>query len=77
VLHFPQYVAELIKEGRLKLNKGVNKRVTYHDSCCLGRYQGIYDEHRQILRSIPGLEFIEMRDNREYALWCRKILDGN
>jgi len=70
VLHFSQYAAELIKEGKLKLTKGVNKRVTYHDSCCLGRYQGIYDEHRQILRSIPGLEFIEMQDNREYALCC-------
>jgi Fe-S oxidoreductase len=70
VLHFSQYAAELIKEGRLKLTKGVSKRVTYHDSCCLGRYQGIYDEHRQILRSIPGLEFIEMKDNREYALCC-------
>jgi len=70
VLHFSQYAAELIKEGRLKLTKGVSKRVTYHDSCCLGRYQGIYDEHRQILRSIPGLEFIEMPDNREYSLCC-------
>jgi len=70
VLHFSQYAAELIKEGRLKLTKGVNRRVTYHDSCCLGRYQGIYDEHRQILGSIPGLEFMEMRDNREYALCC-------
>jgi len=70
VLHFSQYAAELIKEGKLKLTKGVNKRVTYHDSCCLGRYQGVYDEHRQILSSIPGLEFIEMRDNREYSLCC-------
>jgi len=70
VLHFSQYAAELIKEGRLKLTKGVSKRVTYHDSCCLGRYKGIYDEHRQILRSIPGLEFIEMPDNREYSLCC-------
>jgi Fe-S oxidoreductase len=70
VIHLSQYLAELIKDGRIKLTKEVNKKVTYHDSCCLGRYQGIYDEHRQILNSIPGLEFIEMRETREYALCC-------
>jgi Fe-S oxidoreductase len=70
VIHFSQYLAELIKEGRIKPTKEVKQKVTYHDSCCLGRYQGIYDEHRQILNSIPGLEFAEMRDNREYSLCC-------
>jgi Fe-S oxidoreductase len=70
VIHLSQYLAELIKEGKLKFNKPLVKKVTYHDSCCLGRYQGIYDEHRQILNSIPGLEFVEMRENREYALCC-------
>jgi Fe-S oxidoreductase len=70
VIHLSQYLAELIKEGKLKFNKPLVKKVTYHDSCCLGRYQGIYDEHRQILNSIPGLEFVEMRDTREYSLCC-------
>jgi Fe-S oxidoreductase len=70
VIHLSQYIAELIKDGRLKPTKEVKQKVTYHDSCCLGRYQGIYDEHRQILNSIPGLEFVEMRDNREYAVCC-------
>jgi len=70
VIHFTQYLAKLIEEGRLKLTKELNKRVTYHDSCCLGRYAGIYDEPRQILESIPGLELVEMRDTRENALCC-------
>ena len=70
VIHFSQYLAELIKEGRLKFTKELNKRVTYHDSCCLGRYAHIYDEPRQVLESIPGLELVEMRDNREDSLCC-------
>ena len=70
VIHLSQYLAELIKEGKLKFNKPLVTKVTYHDSCCLGRYQGIYDEHRQILNSIPGIDFVEMKDNREYSLCC-------
>jgi Fe-S oxidoreductase len=70
IIHLSQYLAELIKEGKLKFTKKIDKKITYHDSCCLGRYQGIYDEHRQILNSIPGVEFVEMRDNHEYSLCC-------
>ena len=70
IIHLNQYLVELIKEGKLKFSKELKRKVTYHDSCCLGRYQGIYDEPRQILNSIPGVEFIEMRDNHEYSLCC-------
>ena len=70
VIHLSQYLAQLIKEGRLEFTKELNKKVTYHDSCCLGRYAGIYDEPRQVLESIPGLELVEMRDNHESSLCC-------
>ena len=73
MVHSTQYLAGLIKEGQLKFTKELKKKVTYHDSCCLGRCwgdEGIYDEPRQILESIPGIELVEMRDNREYALCC-------
>ena len=70
VIHLTQYLAGLIKEGKLKFTKKLDQKVTYHDSCCLGRYQGIYDEPRQILKSIPGVEFVEMRENHDNSLCC-------
>ena len=70
VIHFTQYLLDLIGQGRLSLTKEVNKKVTYTDSCCLGRYQGIYDEPREVLGSIPGLELVELPYNRENSLCC-------
>ncbi len=70
VIHFSQYLAELITEGRLKFTKEVNKKVAYHDPCYLGRHNSIYDEPRQVLESIPGLELVEMPDYRENSLCC-------
>ena len=70
VIHYSQFLAELIKEGRLKPTKELNKKVTYHDPCYLGRHNGIYDEPREILHSIPGIELIEMPRSRGNSLCC-------
>ena len=70
VMHISQYLFQLIKEGRLTPSKEYKKKVTYHDPCYLGRHNGIYDEPREVLKKIPGLELKEMADTREFSLCC-------
>lgn len=70
VIHVTQYLRELIDEGRLELTKEYEKKVTYHDPCYLGRHNDIYDEPRDVLKKIPGLELIEMADSRKDSLCC-------
>ncbi|MBD1372060.1 4Fe-4S dicluster domain-containing protein [Hazenella sp. IB182357] len=70
VYHHTQVLAELVREGRLKPTKEVKERITYHDSCYLGRYNGEYDSPRYILQQIPGVEVVEMERNRENGMCC-------
>jgi Fe-S oxidoreductase len=70
VIHIVQYLDELIQDGRLKLEGKVEKKTAYHDSCCLGRYQGLYEEPRRVMRNIPGLDIVELEENREYSYCC-------
>ncbi len=65
------HLTELLAEHADALELGeVAETVTYQDPCRLGRYQGIYDEPRAVVESIPGIELVEMRKNRANALCC-------
>ncbi len=48
-----------MRQGRLKLNRGLTEKLIYHDPCYLSRGVGVIDEPRAVLRSIPGAELIE------------------
>jgi Fe-S oxidoreductase len=69
VLHGVEYVEQLLSRGRLKFTKTINKKVTYHDSCHLGRGCGVYQAPRNILRAIPGIQLMEMERNQRWS-WC-------
>jgi Fe-S oxidoreductase len=60
----------LIKKGRLQFTKEYPKKVTYHDPCYLGRHNSIYEEPREVLKKVPGLELVEMPDSRQESLCC-------
>jgi succinate dehydrogenase/fumarate reductase iron-sulfur protein len=70
VQHYTELLSELIDEGRVRLNSHMDALVTYHDSCYLGRCNGIYEPPRKILESIPGISLIEMPRNRETSFCC-------
>ncbi|MBM7580887.1 heterodisulfide reductase-related iron-sulfur binding cluster [Jeotgalibacillus terrae] len=70
VYHHTEVLAELVERGKLKPVHAVNEKITFHDSCYLGRYNEVYDPPREILKSIPGVQLVEMERNREKGMCC-------
>ncbi|MFX0196298.1 MAG: (Fe-S)-binding protein [Candidatus Hodarchaeota archaeon] len=70
ILHTSELLAKLLKEGKLKYTGEFPEKVTYHDPCHLGRHAGVYNEPREVLRSIPGIEFVEMYPTGRWASCC-------
>jgi heterodisulfide reductase subunit D len=64
-----RFLMELIRQGKIRFRQEKIK-VTYHDPCDLGRSSGIYDPPREILRALPGVEFVELADHREHCKCC-------
>lgn len=69
VLHATEYLARLVEQGTIKLGP-VERAITYHDPCDLGKRNGIFDQPRYVLESIPGLELREMANHRQNSLCC-------
>ncbi len=70
VIHTSQLLANLIADGRLKLSTTIDHKVTYHDPCYLGRHNGVYEEPRRLINSVPGSTIIEMEMNKAESLCC-------
>ncbi len=70
VVHHTTFLAELVAQGKLKPTNRIDKKVAYHDSCYLGRYNEIYDAPREALRSIPGLTVLEPAETRDRGMCC-------
>jgi heterodisulfide reductase subunit D len=69
IIHAVHLLAELVEKDHVDMGP-MEKRVTYHDPCDLGRKGGVFDAPRSVLRHIPGVEFIEMREHGSNAACC-------
>jgi Fe-S oxidoreductase len=70
VEHTTLFFAGYLEELKPLLTRKLSYTVTYHDSCCLGRHNGFYEEPRMLLRALPGVKLLEMPHNRVNSICC-------
>lgn len=68
--HYTQFLNELIDEGKLKLSTQLNKAVTYHDPCYLGRHSEVFEEPRKLIQAIPGVKLVEIEASKRESDCC-------
>jgi Fe-S oxidoreductase len=70
VIHHSELILDLMESGAIRAHKALEKTISYHDPCYLGRLNGIFDPPRQILSKIPGVRLAEAGRNREDSFCC-------
>jgi len=68
--HTTELLYDLMKKGKIDLKKSFDYTVTYFDPCHLGRYRGLYEVPRKLIKSVPGIEYVDMNRNREKSMCC-------
>jgi Fe-S oxidoreductase len=63
-------LSDLLHQGKLPLKGNGGQKIAYHDPCDLGRHMNIFEEPRQVLQSLPGVELTEFKLNRLLAKCC-------
>ena len=72
--HYSEVVAEKIRNGEFEFTHPIEEKVTWHDSCHIGRVSGVYEEPREVIKAIPGLEYEDMAHNRQEGHCCGSVL---
>ncbi len=72
--HYSEVIAEKIRLGEFKFPNPILGRVTWHDSCHIGRVSGVYEEPREVIKAIPGVNFVEMPFHHQEAHCCGSVL---
>ncbi len=70
IVHHTEFLHEMLWNGTIKPVKGEKRKLVYHDPCYLGRYQKVYDSPREVIKAIPGVDVVEMKNHAEKSLCC-------